>query len=334
MKESEEARADLVRFTERKLAGAIGAASARVMISTVVQGEEISISEIMKILDETSQVIGYSRRLEEKSRQLEMATAELQAANRRLTELDHLKDEFVSTVTHELRTPLTSIRAFSEILHDNDDLDVEQRQKFIEIIVKESERLTRLINQVLDLAKLEPGEMEWNRQHVHLNDVIAEAVGSMSQLFQEKSVSLEKKLPHTSLFIMADRDRIIQVVLNLLSNAVKFCPSGEGRVAVVLSRRQAKARVEVIDNGPGIHKSEQQRVFEKFHQLREQGGKKPDGSGLGLAICHNIIKHHGGEIWVESEQGKGATFIFELHLNDSEQPFDLPAALRAEQKQE
>ncbi|HER62983.1 MAG TPA: histidine kinase, partial [Desulfobacteraceae bacterium] len=163
-----QAEANLVGFAERKLAGAIGAASARVMISSVVQGGEIGIEGLMEILDETSQVIEYSHRLEEKSRELEIATAELRAANRRLTELDRLKDEFVSTVTHELRTPLTSVRSFSEILRDNPSLPREERQQFLDIIVKESERLTRLINQVLDLAKMESGSVTWTRECVEL----------------------------------------------------------------------------------------------------------------------------------------------------------------------
>ncbi|MHB8811630.1 MAG: histidine kinase dimerization/phospho-acceptor domain-containing protein, partial [Desulfobulbaceae bacterium] len=189
-KSSAQADAGLVRFAERKLAGAIGAASARVMISSVVKGEEISLAGVMKILDEASQVIEYSHRLEEKSRELVEATAELKAANRRLEELDRLKDEFVSTVTHELRTPLTSVRAFSEILRDNPALPLAERQKFLEIIVKESERLTRLINQVLDLAKIESGSVEWTMTRVNLNEAIEEALNSLSQLFHDNAIRL------------------------------------------------------------------------------------------------------------------------------------------------
>ena len=190
-----QAEAKLVSFTERKLAGAIGAASARVMISSVVQGEEISIEGLMDILDETSQVIEYSHRLEEKSHELERATTELRAANKRLTELDSMKDEFVSTVTHELRTPLTSVRSFSEILRDNPSLALEERQQFLDIIVKESERLTRLINQVLDLAKIESGSAVWTQECVELNEVLKESSSSISQLFQEYSIQLKKILP-------------------------------------------------------------------------------------------------------------------------------------------
>ncbi|HEM46148.1 MAG TPA: histidine kinase, partial [Alphaproteobacteria bacterium] len=157
-----EADAELVAFAERMLAGAIGAASARAMLHTVAQGEAMGLEEVMQILDETSQVLEYSRRLEEKSRELEAATEELRAANERLTELDRLKDDFIATVSHELRTPLTSIRSFGEILADNPDLDPGQRAEFLGIITRESERLTRLINEILDLARMEAGRMTWH----------------------------------------------------------------------------------------------------------------------------------------------------------------------------
>jgi Na+/proline symporter/signal transduction histidine kinase len=312
LKTKVQADANLVGFAERKLAGAIGAASARVMISSVAKGEEISIEEVMRILDETSQVIEYSHRLEEKSRQLEDTTAELRAANKRLKQLDRLKDEFVSTVTHELRTPLTSVRAFSEILRDNPSLPLEEQQKFLDIIVKESERLTRLINQVLDLAKIESGSVEWSRECVDLGEVIEEASNSLSQLFHENLINLKKIVPTESVFVMADRDRLIQVAINLLSNAVKFCEPGTGLVTIRLSTPPGLARVEVVDNGPGIPADEQSRVFEKFHQLKGLRDEKPSGSGLGLTICHRIIKHHEGHIWVESKSEAGAKFIFEL----------------------
>lgn len=316
-KTNAQADASLVRFAERKLSGAIGAASARVMISSVVKGEEISLEGVMKILDEASQVIEYSHRLEEKSRELVETTAELKAANRRLEELDRLKDEFVSTVTHELRTPLTSVRAFSEILRDNPSLPMEERQKFLEIIVKESERLTRLINQVLDLAKIESGSIEWTMARVDLKEAIEEALSSLSQLFRDNSIRLEKMLPAESVVVMADHDRLVQVAINLLSNAVKFCAPGSGKVTIRLRTLLGKARVEVEDNGPGIDPEEQERIFDKFHQLKGSHGEKPKGSGLGLTICHRIIKHHGGHIWVESKPGAGATFVFELALAEA-----------------
>ena len=301
-----QADAELVEFAERLLSGAIGAASARVMVSSVVEGEEISTEGVMKIIDETSQVLEYSHQLEEKSIELEAATKELQEANKRL------KDEFVSTVSHELRTPLTSVRAFSEILHDNADMGQEERKRFLDIMVKETERLTRLINEVLDLAKIESGRADWHMEIIDLTEILKEAVAATSQLFHEKSVAIVELLPSFPIKVFADRDRIIQVVINLLSNAAKFSPQDEGRVTVRLYFKEREIRVEVADNGPGIHPDEQQKIFEKFKQITDLRNGKPKGTGLGLAICRRIIEYHNGYIWVESIPGEGAKFVFSL----------------------
>jgi signal transduction histidine kinase len=245
------------------------------------------------------------------------ATAELRAANERLKELDRLKDDFVSTVTHELRTPLTSIRAFSEILHDNPDLPAEERQKFLNIIIQESERLTRLINQVLDLAKLESGRAEWRVAGIDLRTVIEDSINATSQLFRAKNVRLETRLPELVPPVEADRDRLVQVLINLLSNAVKFVAPGSGRVHVELFHDRNALRVHVADNGPGISVENQQVIFEKFRQAGDTMTGKPDGTGLGLPISRQIIEHFGGRLWVESEPGAGATFGFELPTSEA-----------------
>ena len=307
-----QADAELVEFAERLLSGAIGAASARVMVSSVVDGEEISPEGVMKIIDETSQVLEYSHQLEEKSIELEAATRELQEANKRLKELDRLKDEFVSTVSHELRTPLTSVRAFSEILHDNPDMMEPERKKYLDIMVKETERLTRLINEVLDLAKIESGRADWHMENIDLTEVLREAVEATSQLFREKSVAIIEMTPTFPIMVFADRDRIIQVVINLLSNAAKFSPPEKGTVIVRLYFKEGEIRVEVADNGLGIHPDEQQKIFEKFKQITDLRNGKPKGTGLGLAICRRIIEYHNGRIWVESISGEGSKFIFSL----------------------
>jgi Na+/proline symporter/nitrogen-specific signal transduction histidine kinase len=302
----------LIHHTERLLAGAIGAASARVMISSIMMGEVLSIEEVMTILDESSQVIEYSRRLEQKSRELEAASAGLREANDRLRQLDRLKDEFISTVTHELRTPLTSIRAFSEILLANPDMDVEQRSKFLGIIVKESERLTRLINQVLDMAKIDSGRIDWRIETIDLRALIQDAINATSQLFCDKAVALHEDLGERPATIVGDRDRLIQVIINLLSNAVKFCPDQGGEVTLQLRPLANHWRVAVIDNGPGIAHDQHKLIFEKFHQVVDTHSGKPQGTGLGLPISQKIIEHHEGRIWVESALGQGATFLVEL----------------------
>jgi Na+/proline symporter/nitrogen-specific signal transduction histidine kinase len=304
------ADAGLVTFTERMLAGAIGGASARVMIATAVKGEGVGIDEVMEILDEASQVIEYSRELEVKSRELEKATTELRTAYERLQELDRLKDEFLTTVTHELRTPLTSIRSFSEILFDNPTLDQTRRQEFLGIIIKESERLTRLINQVLDLAKIEAGRFEWQIGDVDIKEVISDAVAATSQLFRDRAVSVTVRVPEHIPAVRSDRDQLMQVVVNLLSNAVKFSEPTRGEVMVSVTYRDSEIAVSVRDNGPGISPEYQKVIFEKFRQVGDTMTAKPSGSGLGLAICQRIVEHLGGRIWVDSLPGHGATFTF------------------------
>src|SRR6266542_2423460 len=302
------ADAETVRLAERLLAGAIGSASARVMVASVVHEEPIGTEEVMRILDETSQAIEYSRRLEQQSRTLEATTAELRRANERLRELDRLKDDFVSTVSHELRTPLTSIRSFSEILLDNPALEQHQRQEFLRIIVTESERLTRLINDMLDLAKIEAGKLEWHMERVSPSEVAHGAATALGQLFRDKGVKIEINLPDGTATTIADRDRLFQVVVNLLSNAVKFSPRDRGLVTLAVENDADGIRLSVTDNGPGIALKDREAIFERFRQVGDTLTAKPEGSGLGLALSRMIVEHFGGRAWVEDAPGGGAIF--------------------------
>jgi signal transduction histidine kinase len=324
-----EADARLVSFVERLLAGAIGAASARVMVASVAKGEVVGLEEVMKILDETSQVIEYSHGLEQKSRELEATTAELRAANERLKELDRLKDDFLSTVSHELRTPLTSIRSFSEILGDHPDLDLAQRERFLTIIVKESERLTRLINEILDLAKMEAGRMDWQMADIDPRPVIEDALAATSGLLAERAIRLDVDFAGDLPWVHVDRDRLMQVIVNLLSNAVKFCGPVDGRVKVTAESRQGRLHLSVVDNGPGVPPNDRQLIFEKFHESREKLADRPRGTGLGLAISRQIVEHFDGHIWVEDAPDHGAAFCFSIPIADAA-PADRPAARRAE----
>jgi signal transduction histidine kinase len=306
------ADAELVHHVEVQLAGAIGGASARVMVASVVKEEALSIDEVREILDEASQVVVYSHRLEQKSRELEAATAELREANERLKELDRLKDDFVSTVTHELRTPLTTIRAFTEILADDPDVELGQRKKFLGIITKETERLTRLINQVLDLAKIESGKAEWAESPVDMKEVITDTLAAMGQLFKEQAIEVEARLPDKVSAVTADLDRMIQVMLNLLSNAMKFCDPANGLIEIALDERDGYLRIDVRDNGRGVDPEDHADIFSKFHQVGDTLTDKPHGSGLGLHISRQIVEHFGGSMWVESRIGSGACFSFTL----------------------
>lgn len=297
----------LVSYAEKLLAGAIGSASARVMVASVVKEEPLIIEDIMDILDETRQVIIYSR-------ELEKASAELKAANERLQELDKLKNEFIATVTHELRTPLTSVRALAEVLHHNPDVDPAQRQEFSRIIVNESERLSRLINDVLDFQKIESGRVQWQISSLDLKTVIEDSVKAMHQVIQDKHIRLDLDLPPGVPLITGDRDRLIQVMLNLISNAVKFCPDSQAVIAIGLHAESDVLKVCVTDNGIGIHPQDQQIIFKEFQQVKDASRGRPMGTGLGLSITKSIIDFHKGHIWVDSDLGQGATFCFTLPL--------------------
>lgn len=312
------ADAQCVAFAENELAGAIGSASARAMVASVVREEDLGLEEVFEILDEASQIRAYSRELEDKQRALEAATSDLRAANERLRELDRMKDDFISTVTHELRTPLTSIRALSEMLHEDPELEPAQRTRFQAIIVSETERLTRLINQVLDMAKLESGRAEWVTGVVQVDAVVAESVAALEPLFRDKDVRLTPDIAAAVPPVLADRDRLMQVVVNLLSNAVKFVPATTGAVSVSVSVADGMVRVAVADNGPGLTEEECRSVFEKFRQGGNTLTNKPQGTGLGLPISRQIVEHFGGKLSVESAPGAGATFIFTIPAQGSD----------------
>jgi signal transduction histidine kinase len=309
-----EADAELVQYAESLLAGAIGSASARAMVASVAKEEPLSLSEVMNILDEASQLRTYSRELERKSAELTAATRELKEANERLQELDRVKDDIMSSVTHELRTPLTSIRAFAELLHDDPKMHLADRVRFLGLIVSEAERLSRLINQTLDLAKIESGNAEWMGSELDLKKVIEQSMAATSQLFSEKGARIELDLPDGLPLIHADHDRLMQVMLNLLSNAVKFLTPQQGCVRVALSAQADGLQVSVADNGPGIRVEDQPIIFEKFRQVGDTMTAKPAGTGLGLPISRRIVEHFGGRLWVESVVGQGATFLFVLPL--------------------
>jgi len=300
-----EADAGLVNYVEKLLAGTIGSASARVVVSKTVKEEPLGIEEVMDILDETRQVIAYSR-------ELEKASADLRAANERLKELDRLKDEFISTVTHELRTPLTSVRSIAEILHANPGIEYRQHKEFTTIIVKESERLTRLINQVLNFQKIETGRMAWQISDVDLKGVVHDALSSTNSLVQEKRIRVEQDIPELVPTVPGDRDRLIQVMVNLISNAVKFCADEDGRIEIRVTTTPDHVQVSVKDNGIGISRNDREIIFQEFRQIKHTLKGRPPGSGLGLTITRRIIDFHGGRIWVESEPGQGSSFFFTL----------------------
>lgn len=308
------ADARLVHFVETQLAGAIGSASARVMVASAVKEESLELDDVMDILEEATRLRMHSQELEEKSRSLEQASSELRAANDQLKSLDRLKDDFMSSVTHELRTPLTSIRALSELMRDDPEMETVQRQQFMNIIVSETERLSRLVNQVLDMAKIESGHAEWHNVDLDLVALVQQSVQTTAELLREKGATLTLHAPSDPIMLRADSDRLMQVMLNLISNAAKFVPPQQGLVAVSVHLEGRRVVVQVQDNGPGVPPDQLQLVFEKFRQGGD-GLNRPQGTGLGLPISRQIVEHFGGHMWLQSQPGQGACFAFDLPLD-------------------
>jgi len=261
---------------------------------------------------------------------------ELRIAYERLKELDRLKDSFLSTVSHELRTPLTSIKSFSEILLTYDE-DRETQREFLNIIKEESDRLTRLINDFLDLAKIESGRMQWETVELLVPEVIKKAINATQALAAKTNLEVKVKVSPRLPSVRCDRDRLVQVVTNLLSNAIKFTPEG-GRIEVkarLRKRDKSKEKsdavvVSVTDSGIGIDPKDYDSIFEKFKQVGDTLTDKPKGTGLGLPICKEIIEHFGGKLWVESQLGKGSTFFFTLPLAQTAEA-EAPEAEEAEE---
>ncbi|MGE5660203.1 MAG: ATP-binding protein [Actinomycetota bacterium] len=242
-------------------------------------------------------------------------------------EVDQMKTDFISTVSHELRTPLTSVLGFAKLIYkklnetvfpalEKDDKKTQRSVKQIgenlEIILTEGKRLTDLINDLLDIAKMEAGKIDWKMQPLTVNELIDRGMAATSALFEQKGLKAIKEIEEGIPELIGDRDRLIQVVINLISNSVKF--TDQGSITCRANKIDQEVRVSIIDTGIGISEADQPKVFEKFKQVGDTLTDKPKGTGLGLPICKQIIEHHGGKIWVESELGKGSIFSFTLPL--------------------
>ncbi len=223
-------------------------------------------------------------------------------------EIDEMKNEFISVASHELRTPMTSIKGSLDLLLGGYAGPIaEPVRELLEIGQTAVDRLIRLINDILDISKIEAGKIELNLQPQDSSDLVSRAVNSLRSYAENASVRLVVKPVGDVSPVLADRDRMEQVLTNLLSNAIKYAPA-QSAVEITLCDADSRVRFSIHDKGPGIPADKIQRVFDKFLQL--EGAKK--GTGLGLAISQALVKEHGGEIWVKSAPGEGATFEFEI----------------------
>lgn len=295
---------------ERELAGSIGAASAHAIVTRIAGHETVGMTDLIDIADETQQLIETSRQLEEKSAELEQAAQQLRNANERLRALDNQKDEFLSQVSHELRTPMTSLRSFSEILMNDADVSQAERLRFVSIIHEESLRLTRLLDEILDINRLEAGTTSINLDTINANTAIAAALNAVSGMTREKGVVVDIVAAPHEMYLLGNADRLQQVLINILSNAVKYNPADAPHIQIKPRIAGDRVHIDVIDNGGGVSPGDANVIFEKF----ARGGRSElgQGAGLGLPISRTIMRAMGGDLTVEFARDRSSFFRLSL----------------------
>ncbi|MEQ8901979.1 MAG: sensor histidine kinase [Roseovarius sp.] len=282
---------DFLQELERALSGSVGAATAHAMISQIVGGAAVSVEDLMAVADETAQIMEYSSQLEAKSQELARTARQLRQANEKLTQLSVQKDGFLSQISHELRTPMTSIRAFSEILRDTGDLTGEEQSKYASIIHDEAVRLTRLLDDLLDLSVLENGQVVLNTQTGLLSDLLDRAERAAG--VNDSGLTVARDRASEAVELTSDLDRLAQVFINLIANARKYCDGTPPVLSIRASVVDGHVVVDFTDNGSGIPPEKQAVIFEKFSRI---GETKAGGAGLGLAICREIMARLDGSV--------------------------------------
>ena len=295
---------DFLDRLERELAGSVGAATAHAMIAQVVGGRLVTVDDLMAVASETAQIMEHSAQLEAKSEELARTARQLREANEMLQKLSVQKDSFLSQISHELRTPMTSIRAFSEILMD-DEVSGEETARYARIIHDESIRLTRLLDDLLDLSVLENGQVKFDIQTADLGTLIDRAMLASNSTLPQRQFIIRRQSGDEGIVLRTDVGRLTQVFINIVSNARKYCDAADPELRIAVRQRAGRVTVDFIDNGSGIPKKSQALIFEKFARLTDtlQAG----GAGLGLAICREIMHNLGGDIAYLPGQG-GAAF--------------------------
>jgi len=253
-------------------------------------------------------------KVRERTKELEEKHRELEKAYEALKTLDTAKDDFLALVSHELRTPLSSVLLYSEMMLDGLDDSPEARNEFLTTIVENCKRLTRLINDVLDLSKIEAGRMPFKLEKLNFEELLNDTLSGIRPTIEGKGINLICENVGKGFRLWGDRDRIIQVLTNVISNAVKFTPEG-GSITVSLSSGDGIGKVVITDTGQGISKEDIHKVFDRFSHLGSID-HHAEGTGLGMTICKSIIERLNGEIWIESELGQGTKVFFTLPTAD------------------
>ncbi|MEO0402688.1 MAG: sensor histidine kinase [Pseudomonadota bacterium] len=292
---------------ERELAGSVGAATAHAMISQLVGGASVSVQDLMAVADESAQILEYSNQLEAKSNELGRTAGQLREANEKLTALSVQKDAFLSQISHELRTPMTSIRSFSEILRDTEGLGHVEKTKYASIIHGEAIRLTRLLDDLLDLSVLENGQVSLNLESGTLRDVLDKAILT-AQASGTRTIDIQRRHLDETVDLSTDLDRLTQVFINLITNAQKYCKSDHPKLVIEVQSDADGVAVMFSDNGTPIPSGARTLIFEKFARIDDRDGS---GAGLGLAICREIMTRLGGDVSFVAEPS-GNSFIVHL----------------------
>jgi signal transduction histidine kinase len=313
-KNTQFADAKLIHFSEQLLTGSIGSASSKILIQSVVKEEEISLVEVLRILEESKEAIAKSKAFKEKSLELSNLANQLKEANLKLVEKDKQKDEFLDTVAHELKTPLTGIRATTELLLDDAEMPTQMKEQFLNNMLQDSERLSRLIHTILDFEKLSSEHHQLIKTTNDISKTIAKSIASLQTMAAKKNCTILQKSTY-SVTINYDEDRMIQVFTNLIANAIKFVEPNEGLISIEYLFEDKQLKISVTDNGKGITEQDQEFIFDKFFQSKNQNTIKPIGTGLGLAICKQIIDKHQGTIWLDNSYTNGAKFHIKMPLN-------------------
>ena len=252
---------DFLNRLERELSGSVGAATAHAMISQIVGRATVSVEDLMAVADETAQIMEYSNRLEAKTAEQERTARQLREANEKLTQISVQKDEFLSQISHELRTPMTSIRSFSEILRDTDRLSAKDRNKYASIIEDEAKRLTRLLDDLLDLSVLENGQIVLNTQTGTLADLLDRAISATNATDE---ITIRREAEAEKAVLTTDTDRLVQVFINLISNARKYCRAEVPELMIRPSIQERDLVIDFVDNGEGIPRNQQAVIFENI----------------------------------------------------------------------
>ncbi|ABE51659.1 sensor histidine kinase [Methanococcoides burtonii] len=254
-----------------------------------------------------------------KTSELERSNDYLQNANKKLKELDRLKNDFVSMVSHELKTPLTAMKTSSEFLRES-ECSREIKEEMLDLIIRNIDRQARMVDDLLDISRIESGKMKFTPEDVNIKEIIEISLHNVTKHAKDKSIKIMVNCPDDVPAISTDKDKLIRIFVNLLTNAIKFTPE-EGEVTVIVEDHEDYLQTSIKDNGIGILEEKRDKIFDKFYQVDSTATRKAGGTGLGLAIIKGIIDGQGGKIYLESETGKGSTFTFRLPKELKEDDF-------------